>query len=176
MLYDDYQPLDINPALVDEVMTERNGKNRIMVPYASVQFGGLGLNAPTGRSGGTWMTQIGGQSANFWSVRENLRPATGALPGTDIPSYQKNSSTGEWEHGHTDGIMSDAVLWGQYDYPKKRETEYHLPDVESPDADLTTRRLIYARTNPDTGTWETGDIQVGSTENVISTSTGAGHN
>ena len=134
MLYDDYKPLDINPAVVDDVMTERSGQNRVMMPYASVADNGLGLAPPKDKSGVT-DGMLGGQSANFWSVRENLRPATGALTGTDIPSYQKNSGTGEWEHGHTGGIMSDAVLWGQYDYPTKREMEFHLPDVESPVVD-----------------------------------------
>ena len=175
MLYDDYQPHDINPALVAEVMTERDGSSRIMKPFDSVVDNGLGLSAPKDRSG-TTDGMLDGQSANFWSVRENLRPATGALPGTDIPSYQKNSSTGEWEHGHTDGIMSDAVLWGQYDYPTKREIEFHLPDVETPDADLTKRRLIYAIPNPNTGEMYTGDIQVGPSETVISISNGSGHN
>jgi hypothetical protein len=63
--------------------------------------------------------------------------------------------------------MSDAVLWGQYEYPEKRKTEYHLPDTQIPDADLTMRRLVYAQRNNTTGVMNTGDIQVGSSATTV---------
>lgn len=135
ILYGDYMPLDINTAVVDRVMEkDDDGNSMLMYPYKDISTGeGLGLGVPMDKEGTPATVRLGGQAANFWNVREHLRPATGALAGTDIPSYQKVD--GEWVHGENGGIMSDAILWGQYDYPRKKTVEYHLPDVENPGGD-----------------------------------------
>ena len=105
-------------------------------------------------------------NANFWNVRTHLRPATGASPACFIPSYKVIGRVKEY--GDSGGIMADSVLWGQYDYPSKGNIEYHLPDTVVPDADLMTRRLIYAEPNSlEQGVMDTGDIQVGTNENQV---------
>lgn len=173
--YEEYVSMDINPALVDSVMRMDNNRRRLMVPYLPVSEGGLGLNAPVHKDGTVTTEEIKAMPhANFWNVRQHLRPATGATPVGDIRKYDKVGD--EWEWGETGGIMSDAVLWGQYDYPRKGGPDYHLPDTVIPDADLTTRRLIYAKRNATTRVMDTGDIQIGpDTGKVFSVSYGTGN-
>ena len=169
--YEEYQPLDINPELAHAVTS---GERRLMVPYLPEDEGGIGLNAPVNKYGTNTLDDIKAMPhANFWSVREHLRPATGAVACGDIPRYYKEND--EWVWGDTGGIMSDAVLWGQYDYPTKGGPDYHLPDTEIPDADLRTRILIYAKKNNgvDPAVMDTGDVQVGSGPKVISVSYGS---
>jgi hypothetical protein len=97
----------------------------------------------------------------------------GATTFGDIPRYYKDGD--EWKWDYTGGIMSDSVLWGQYDYPMKGDPEYHIPDTDIPDADLSKRALIYGQRNLSTGIIDTGDIQVGSDEgSIISVSYGTG--
>ena len=173
--YEEYCPLDINPSLVRSVMRkDANGECPLMFPYLPVDDGGLGLNAPVNKAGTSTAESIASMPhANFWSVREFLRPATGAANVGDIPRYYKDH--GEWTWGETGGIMSDAVLWGQYDYPHKGNPEYHIPDTDIPDADLSKRSMVYARRNGTTQLMDTGDIQVGPHENtVLAVSYGAG--
>jgi len=173
--YEEYCPLDINPSLVRSVMRkDANGECPLMFPYLPVADGGLGLNAPVNKAGTSTAESIASMPhANFWSVREFLRPATGAANVGDIPRYYKDH--GEWTWGETGGIMSDAVLWGQYDYPHKGNPEYHIPDTDIPDADLSKRSMVYARRNDTTHLMDTGDIQVGPHENtVLAVSYGAG--
>ena len=135
MLYSDYPPMEINPALVDEVTRPTNsGKNRLSEPDLPVADGGLGLGIPKDKYG-TPSEALDGLHANFWSVRKHLRPATGALPGTDIPRYATGYGT-TWFWLDNGGAMSDAVLWGEYDYPRKYPVEYHRPDPEHPDQEL----------------------------------------
>lgn len=154
--YEEYQPFDINPELVNRVMEDK----MLMVPYLPVSDGGLGLNAPANRNGTSTADAITNMPhANFWSVRDGLRPVTGATPFGDIPRYYKED--GVWKWGHAGGIMADAVLWGQYDYPAKGGAEYHLPDPDIPAADTSVQRLIYAKRNTYTRVMNTGDIQVG---------------
>jgi len=173
--YEEYRPLDINTALVSEVMSkDEYGECRLMVPYLPVEFGGLGLNAPVNKRGTATTAGIESMPhANFWNVREHLRPATGATPCGDIPRYYKDGT--EWKWADNGGIMSDAVLWGQYDYPRKGVPDYRLPDTVVPDADLSSRVLIYGKRNEESGIIDTGDIQVGSdTGTVIAVSLGTG--
>ena len=151
-------------------------KRKIMTPYLPVDEGGLGLNAPADMKGNATPEAIREMPhANFWNVREGLRPATGASAFTDIPNYYKEDDM--WKWGETGGIMSDAVLWGQFDYPAKDEIEYHIPDTDIPDADLSKRILIYAQRNTASGTplMDTGNIQVGPhTDTVVAVSYGSG--
>lgn len=142
------------------------GERRLMVPYLPASDGGLGLNAPVTKRGTNTIQDIRTMPhANFWNVREHLRPATGATPRGDIPAYNKEGGVWTWED--TGGIMSDAVLWGQYDYPTKDGVDYHIPDTDLPDADLRTRTLIYGRRNTMTGLIDTGDIQAGSDTGTV---------
>lgn len=138
MLYDDYAPLDIDSGLVSAVMSRPGGTgvSRLMTPFMPVNDGGIGLNTPKDRAGTSGYVSESEPHCNFWSVRTNLRPAVGALPGTDIPRYSKDGTS--WVHSASGGIMADPVLWGQYDYPRKREVEYHLPSVADPETDTVT--------------------------------------
>jgi hypothetical protein len=150
------------------------GEKMLMIPYLPASEGGLGLNAPINRLGTNTPESIRSMPhANFWSVREYIRPAMGATTFGDIPRYYKDGD--EWKWDYTGGIMSDSVLWGQYDYPMKGDPEYHIPDTDIPDADLSKRALIYGQRNLSTGIIDTGDIQVGSDEgSIISVSYGTG--
>lgn len=135
-LYSEYRPLDINPALVDSVMQkDDNGYSRLMRPYLGITDGGIGLNPPRDKNGDEGTVPAKEAHANFWSVRSHLRPAAGALAGTDIPRYHVEDSS--WVHSETGGIMSDPVLWGQYDYPAKRTVEYHLPSPDDPSEEIS---------------------------------------
>lgn len=160
--YSEYKPLDISPEVVPEVMSG----GRLTKPWRAVDdtdSPGLGLYAPADKTGGKTAagaeTEDGIVHANFWSVRNHLRPATGVLTGTDVPAT--------WYEGDTrmdaddNGIMSDPVLWGQFDYPVKGQIIYHLPSTEDPEADMSSIRLIYAKPNADTGEMDTGDILIG---------------
>lgn len=174
--YGEYRPMDINPELVPLVM-QRNvqGVRRLAVPYLPVANGGLGLNAPVNASGTTTTEAIQTMPhANFWSVREHLRPATGAAAVGDIPRYY--SQDDEWCRAAAGGIMSDPVLWGQYDYPMKGAPDYHMPDPEIPDYDRARQVMVYGERNGITRRMDTGDIQVGpSDRRVIAFSDGVEH-
>jgi hypothetical protein len=151
------------------------GRCRLTVPYLPVVNGGLGLNAPVNASGTTTTEAIQAMPhANFWSVREHLRPATGAAAVGDIPRYY--SQDDEWGWAAAGGIMSDPVLWGQYDYPMKGAPDYHMPDPEIPDYDRARQVMVYGERNGITDRMDTGDIQVGpSGRRVLAFSDGAGN-
>ena len=166
-LYSESQPLEINPSVVESVMGMDLSGRRLATPYNPVVSAGggktgIGLSAPVNRFGdrAEGNGQDGVPHANFWSVYEHIRPAVGVVPGSDIPKYCMGGD-GSKHYYHSGGIMSDAVLWGQYDYPEKRKVAYHLPDTRNPDEDLGKQRLVYAARNPETGMIETGDISVG---------------
>lgn len=166
--YGEYRPYDINPELVPEVCGSH--PYRIAYPYKSVADGGLGLSAPLDKDGSreTGSYAENQEHANFWSVRAHLRPATGAISYGDIPSYSDGT------YGESGGVVSDSTLWGQFSYPAKGVTEYHLPDTVSPDADLTVRHMVYALPN-EFGVVMAGDLVVGGVnDTVISASYGEG--
>ena len=161
--YEEYAPNDINTSLVMNIMNE----GRLAIPFRTVEEGGLGLNAPLTTNGSTIEDNINHiPHANFWSVRDHLRPATSPTAYGWVPNYFKDPD-GNKHYDEGGGIMSDSVLWGQYDYPGKGGPEYHLPDTVVPDADLTMRRLIYAKRNETTRLMDTGDIQSGNTGNTV---------
>ena len=160
--YSEYKPLDISPEVVPEVMSG----GRLTKPWRAVDdtdSPGLGLYAPADKTGGKTAagaeTEDGIVHANFWSVRNHLRPATGVLTGTDVPATWYESDTRM--DADDNGIMSDPVLWGQFDYPVKGQIIYHLPSTEDPEADMSSIRLIYAKPNEETGEMDTGDILIG---------------
>ena len=166
--------MDINPNLVERVMGGRGAYHarRLAMAFMPTDNMGLGLSAPKDKYGNPRNEKDDAEVANFWTVHANYRPAVGALANSDIPRYYKDS-LGTKHYEDTDGIASDAVLWGQYDYPEKRKIDYHLPDTVIPDADLTTRVLIYAKPNTVSGEVDTGDIKVGNGPKVISVSYGS---
>ena len=172
-LYSESAPMEINADAIEAVMGSDLRHRRLATPYNpvfSMSNGktGLGLSAPLDKYGdrGGFVGQDFIPHANFWSVYEHIRPAVSVIPKSDIPKYYKDSN-GVKHYEDRNGIMSDAVLWGQYEYPEKRKTEYHLPDTQIPDADLTIRRLVYAQRNNTTGVMDTGDIQVGSSATTV---------
>jgi len=133
--YYKYSPMDINPVAIPKLVenapvdpdaielenntdlyTSRVSMPRLERPYMPVSEGGLGLNAPcdaNGRSAGPSIIS-GMPHANFWSVRKHLRPAVSVLDGTDIPGYADGGV-----QSRAGGTMGDAVLWGQFDFPRK---------------------------------------------------------
>ena len=108
-LYEEYEPQHINSELIGEVMA--GPLRRIAVPYLPVDEGGLGLSKPELATGDL-------PHANFWSVRKNLRPATGGAPCE----------------------RSNDILWGMYNYPKKVSGQvvpkYQYPDRTSPNISI----------------------------------------
>jgi hypothetical protein len=143
--YFKYPPMDINPMAVhslvenvptdDRIDTENNADlytstvslPRLSRPYLSVADGGIGLNAPCDANGmGADLVKLAMMPhANFWSVRKHLRPAVSAMEGTEVPGFRYED--GKRVLGRKDGTMGDAVLWGQFDFPKKGITEYMIP-------------------------------------------------
>lgn len=133
--YYKYSPMDINPMAIPKLVenapvdpdtielenntdlyTSRVSMPRLERPYMPVSEGGLGLNAPCDANGRSADPSIipGMPHANFWSVRKHLRPAVSVLDGTDIPGYADGGV-----HSRAGGTMGDAVLWGQFDFPRK---------------------------------------------------------
>lgn len=143
-----------------------NIRTRLALPYLPVDQGGLGLNAPLTKEGVPSPDYENMAHANFWSVRPHLRPATGAVPVGAIPHYYRDEEM--YKHYEDDGgIMADAVLWGQYDYPEKNAIEYHLPDTIYPDVDWDGLHLVYAERNNTTKLMDSGHIQCGNHPNII---------
>ena len=169
--YGEYGPMDVNPELVS-AMVPASGQRPVAKPFFPVDRSGMGLAAPVDRFGMRDYERNGGdvnldaEHANFWSVREHLRPATGAVGYGDIPGLVVDEN-GERIYSHSGGAMSDPTLWGQFEYPERGMVDYHLPDPEDPGDDRAIRRLVYAEGGG------TGDIQVGPRTTVV-TKVGAG--
>lgn len=152
--YFKYTPMDLNtnvvPNLVEgtknpsdndlDVASSTTSLPRLRKPFMSVENGGLGLSAPIDVNGNRpddgIVTDM--PHANFWSVRTHLRPATSIVAGSDIPGF--GYVNGAITMGRSGGVSGDAVLWGQYSFPKKSITEYKTPDpmqgVEEPGTTL----------------------------------------
>ena len=149
--YYKYTPMDINPAVVPKLVENAptTAKNievenntdlttsqvylpRFARPYLPVSEGGLGLNAPCDVNGNTApVAELAAMPhANFWSVRKHLRPAVSAMDGTDIPGFRLEQGVDNKDYAvlsRAGGTMGDAVLWGQFAFPKKGKTEYNIP-------------------------------------------------
>lgn len=105
--------------------------------------GGIDLYPPANVDGGYETATDAGVHANFWSVREFIRPATSILPGTHIPKYEDPDtydSTVDYRKG---GLEADPTLYRMFDFPKAGVTEYHLPNQTDPSEDMTKNYLIY---------------------------------
>jgi hypothetical protein len=144
--YYKYPPMDIHTGVVPLLVEgnasgredEENGKDtssstvhmpRLERPFMSVAGGGLGLSAPVDVNGSRPSdSDVGTMThANFWSVREHLRPAVSALDGADIPGAGYDGDTAVMDR--KGGVMGDPVLWGQYSFPRKGEVEYVIPEA-----------------------------------------------
>ena len=149
--YYKYTPMDINPAVVSKLVENAptTAKNieienntdltnsqvslpRFARPYLPVSEGGLGLNAPCDVNGKTApVAELAAMPhANFWSVRKHLRPAVSVMDGTDIPGFRLEQGADDKDYAvlsRAGGTMGDAVLWGQFAFPKKGKTEYIIP-------------------------------------------------
>ena len=145
--YSRYAPMDINPlaisGMVENAPSRENAidvenntdlesstvsLSRLSRPYMPVSDGGLGLNAPCDVNGNTLSTEslAAMPHANFWSVRKHLRPAVSALDGSDIPGVRFMQDD-TMVRSRAGGTMGDAVLWGQFAFPRKDGTEYVIP-------------------------------------------------
>ena len=149
--YYKYAPMDINPEVMPNLVENApttakgiEGENnadlaasqvslpRLARPYLPVSDGGLGLNAPCDVNGETAPADelAAMPHANFWSVRKHLRPAVSVMDGTDIPGFRLERGADGKDYAvlsRTGGTMGDAVLWGQFDFPKKGRTVYSIP-------------------------------------------------
>ena len=149
--YYKYTPMDINPAVVPNLVenapttaknievenntdltTSQVSLPRFARPYLPVSDGGLGLNAPCDVNGKTApVSELAAMPhANFWSVRKHLRPAVSVMDGTDIPGFRLEQGADDKDYAvlsRAGGTMGDAVLWGQFDFPKKDEPVYIIP-------------------------------------------------
>ena len=149
--YYKYTPMDINPAVVSKLVenapttaknieienntdltTSQVSLSRFARPYLPVSDGGLGLNAPCDVNGNTApVAELAAMPhANFWSVRKHLRPAVSVMDGTDIPGFRLEQGADDKDYAvlsRAGGTMGDAVLWGQFAFPKKGKTEYIIP-------------------------------------------------
>lgn len=112
-------------------------------PWRPYMEGGINLYPPANVDGGHEAATDAGVHANFWSVREYIRPATSILPGTHIPKYEDPDtydSTVDYRKG---GLEADPTLYRMFDFPKSGVTEYHLPNPTDPSEDMTHNYLIY---------------------------------
>lgn len=149
--YYKYTPMDINPAVVSNLVenapttaknievenntdltTSQVSLPRFARPYLPVSDGGLGLNAPCDVNGkAAPVAELAAMPhANFWSVRKHLRPAVSVMDGTDIPGFRLEPGVDDKDYAvlsRAGGTMGDAVLWGQFDFPKKNKTVYNIP-------------------------------------------------
>ena len=161
--YYKYTPMDINPAVVSKLVENAptTAKNieienntdlttsqvtlpRFARPYLPVSEGGLGLNAPCDVNGKTApVAELAAMPhANFWSVRKHLRPAVSVMDGTDIPGFRLEQGADDKDYAvlsRAGGTMGDAVLWGQFDFPKKGKPECIIPPDSFGDSGDNTR-------------------------------------
>ena len=81
--------------------------------------------------------------ANFWSVREFIRPASSILMGSDVPKYEDPDTYDATTDYRKGGLESDPTLYRMFDYPKAGTTEYHLPNPSDPSEDMIHNYLLY---------------------------------
>lgn len=169
--YFKYLPMDINlgvvPFLFNEFPYDKNGKlkypeynsedgntnlymQKLMYAHLPVSEGGVGLYPPSNCNGEYNAGTKNGIHANFWSVREHLRPAVSCLANTDVPQFYYDSEK-EAIVNRSGGSMGDATIWGQYDYPRKGLTDYHLPSPYNPYDDTTKNFIMYSNGGFPTG-------------------------
>lgn len=147
--YDEHGRLDKKLDSSVDVITE--GKpylKKLEEPWLDYQrgwTGGISLYPPANIDGGHEPATDAGVHANFWSVREFLRPATSILPGTHIPKYEDPDTYDENEtyHYRQGGLESDPTLYRMFDFPKAGVTQYHLPRPSEPSDDMSNTYLMY---------------------------------
>lgn len=128
----------LNPFLISNVDADwKAAMDRLQKPYLPIENGGLEVYPPSNANGEYSEATDDGIHANFWSVRQFLRPAVSVLAGTDIPGVDTR----------TGGTASDATLYGMFDFPVKGEVRYKLPSTADPTADMAKTRLVYQEGN-----------------------------
>lgn len=154
--YYKYPPMDINPSIIpklisnmpasDKVELENNTDlptsevaiPRLAKPYLPIPSGGLGIVAPYDVNGGNTLSDSDWASkahASFWAMRKHLRPATSVARGSDVPAVAYHD--GAWVHDRAGGTMGDAVLWGQFDFPRKDQIQNANPVYRLPATNLS---------------------------------------
>ena len=111
---------------------------RLAKPYLPIPSGGLGIVAPYDVNGGNILSGSDWASkthASFWAMRKHLRPATSVARGSDVPAVAYHD--GAWVHDRKDGTMGDAVLWGQFDFPRKDQIQNANPVYRLPATNLS---------------------------------------
>ena len=104
---------------------------------------GISLFPPADVNGGYNPDTDGGPHANFWSVRRFLRPAVTVLANTDIPGVEDERYP--QDSVRRAGEPSDPTLFRMFDYPKKNEVEYILPDPHDPREDRDKPYMLYGQ-------------------------------
>jgi len=127
-------PYDANGKLDSSLVLERDTggarpeMSRLYArPWKEYSDGGIGLYPPADCLGGHKDATDGGVQANFWSVRQFIRPATSILEGTDIPKYIDIDHYDENDSYRSGGDESDPTLYSMFDFPKKAHPEYIIP-------------------------------------------------
>lgn len=107
--------------------------------------GGINLYPPGNVDGGHEAATDTGVHANFWSVREYVRPATSILEGTHIPKYEDPDTYNPSAHVNyrQGGLESDPTLYRMFDFPKAGVTQYMLPNPIDPSMNMSNKYLIY---------------------------------
>lgn len=104
---------------------------------------GISLFPPADVNGGYNPDTDGGPHANFWSVRRFLRPAVTVLSNTDIPGVEDERYP--QDSVRRAGEPSDPTLFRMFDFPKKNEVEYVLPDPHDPREDRAKPYMLYGQ-------------------------------
>jgi len=117
---------------------------RLEKPYLPLNQGGLGLYPPANVNGGYSPNTNDGVHANFWSVRQFVRPAVSVLPGTDVPRHEEKPEEGQLPMPtRKGGFISDPTLYGEFDFPTAGKVEYKIPSTTNPDDDMAKTYLLY---------------------------------
>lgn len=185
--YSSYPPMDVTlgcvPYLFDEWPYDADGKlkaslannkdviaenkpimAKLEMPWKPYNGGGIDLYPPANVNGEYKSETNGGVHANFWSVREYVRPATSILSGTDVPKYEDpdtyNPSQPNYRSG---GLESDPTLYSMFDFPKSGRVIYHLPSINDPSTDRAFNYILYQSTPDEVeqGMPTSGVIQTG---------------
>lgn len=121
--------------------------SKLEEPFKPINRGGLNLYPPANANGGYSEKTDDGVHANFWSVREYVRPAVSVLPGTDVPGHDELTEIdGNLvpNDSRVGGVLSDATLYRMFDFPKAGQITYKLPSETDPDDDKSESYLLYA--------------------------------
>ena len=123
----------IKRCLADKDIAGKIRMSRLEKPYLPVSEGGIGLFPPCDVHGDEKPETRSGEHANIWSVRKYIRPATGALPGADVPSVDD----------YTGGTPGDATLYSMFEYPMKGARMNKMPPAMDNPPEENGPNLLY---------------------------------